>query len=73
MEIINLKYVLTTVFLKYIFYYTYHSPASSIHLFIIFSPLFLIRISIPVFCPGYLEWWLDSNLHLVFYSVYTCS
>ena len=22
---------------------------------------------------GYLEWWLDSNLHSVFYSVYTCS
>ena len=21
-----------------------------------------------VFCPGYLEWWLDSNLHLVLFT-----
>ena len=23
-----------------------------------------------VFCPGYLEWWLDSNLHLVLFTQY---
>ena len=21
-----------------------------------------------VFCPGYVEWWLDSNLHLVLFT-----
>ena len=23
-----------------------------------------------VFCPGYLEWWLDSTLHLVLFIQY---
>ena len=23
-----------------------------------------------VFCPGYLEWWLDSNVHLVLFIHY---
>ena len=24
-----------------------------------------------VFCPGYLEWWLDSTLYLVLFTQYT--
>ena len=29
-----------------------------------------------VFCPGYLDWWLDSNLlftQYILYSLYTCT
>ena len=26
--------------------------------------------TVPVFCPGYLEWWLDSTLHLVLFIQY---
>ena len=27
-------------------------------------------ISFTVFCPDYVEWWLDSNLHLVLFTQY---
>ena len=27
-------------------------------------------VKFPVFCPEYLEWWLDSTLHLVLFIQY---
>ena len=30
----------------------------------------LLIVTISGLCPGYLEWWLDSNLHLVLFTQY---
>ena len=30
----------------------------------------LVKVHVAVFCPGYLEWWLNSNLHLVLFTQY---
>ena len=37
---------------------------------LLFYHVCIVHIQIPVFCSGYLEWWLDSTLHLVLFIQY---
>ena len=36
--------------------------------YILYINVFIIYCT--VFCPGYLEWWLDSTMHLVLFIQY---